>query len=57
MPTVEEMAQAHLGNVQKAIGELEAQKKQIEEEINKLVAYLNEGSSVLTNSEITSEQN
>jgi hypothetical protein len=57
MPTVEEMAQAHLGNVQKAIGELEAQKRQIEEEINKLSAYLNEGSLVLTNSEVKSENN
>lgn len=43
MPTVEEMAQAHLNNVQKAILDLENQKKQLEEEIAKLAQYLQEG--------------
>ena len=43
MPTVEEMAQSHLNNVQKAIVDLENQKKQIEEEILKLSSYLQEG--------------
>lgn len=47
MPSVKEMAQAHLGNVQKAIADLEAQKAQLDDEINKLTAYLNEGVNVL----------
>lgn len=43
MPTVQEMANAHLSNVQKAIADLESQKKNIEDEITKLSVYLNEG--------------
>lgn len=43
MPSVTEMAQAHLGNVQKAILDLEQQKVQIDEEIAKLKSYLEEG--------------
>jgi len=43
MPSVNEMAQAHLGNVQKAILDLEQQKVQIDEEIAKLKSYLQEG--------------
>ena len=44
MPTVKEMAQAHLSNVSKAIEELVVQKENIEQEIAKLTSYLNEGS-------------
>jgi len=44
MPSIKEMAQAHLGNVQKAIQELVMQKENIEKEIEKLTSYLNEGS-------------
>lgn len=47
MPTVKEMAESHLGNVQKAIGDLEAQKVQIDEEIAKLQTYLADGVKVL----------
>lgn len=43
MPTLQDMANAHLSNVQKAIVDLESQKRNIEEEINKLTVYLNEG--------------
>lgn len=47
MPTVKEMAESHLGNVQKAINDLEAQKVQIDEEIAKLQTYLADGVKVL----------
>jgi uncharacterized protein YicC (UPF0701 family) len=45
--TMKEMAEAHLGNVQKAIADLEAQKAQIDEEIARLKVYLSEGVEVL----------
>ena len=41
--SVIEMARAHLGNVQKAIADLEQQKNNIQEEINKLTTYLANG--------------
>ena len=44
MPSIKEMAQAHLSNVQKAIEDLVRQKENIEKEIEKLTSYLNEGS-------------
>lgn len=43
MPNVKEMAEAHLNNVAKAIEELVMQKQNIEQEIEKLTSYLNEG--------------
>ena len=43
MPSVTEMAEAHLGNVQKAILDLEQQKVNIEDEIKKLQSYLQQG--------------
>jgi len=43
MASLEEMAQAHLSNVQKAIVDMENQRKQIDEEITKLNTYLQEG--------------
>ena len=45
--TMKEMAEAHLGNVQKAIADLEAQKAQIDEEIARLKVYLSECVEVL----------
>ena len=56
MPSVKEMAQAHLGNVQKAIADLEAQKAQLDDEINKLTAYLNEGVNVLNSNDSNEEK-
>lgn len=53
MPTVQEMAQAHLSNVQKAIMELENQKIQVQQEIDKLKDYLEEGSQTITASNKT----
>ena len=41
--SVIEMAKAHLGNVQKAIADLEQQKNNIDEEIRKLTKYLDDG--------------
>ena len=43
MPTIFEMAQAHLSNVQKAMTDLQAQKNNVEQEIAKLTAYFEEG--------------
>lgn len=43
MPSIRDMAEAHLGNVQKAILDLETQKSNIDEEIKKLETYLQEG--------------
>jgi len=43
MASLAEMAEAHLGNVQKAILDLEGQKKQIDGEIGKLKKYLEDG--------------
>jgi hypothetical protein len=47
MPTVKEMAEAHLGNVQKAIAELEQQKLNIDNEILKLKEYFEIGKQTL----------
>jgi len=55
MPTVKEMAESHLGNVQKAITDLEAQKKQINEEITKLQSYLAEGVQTLSDGSVSEE--
>ena len=43
MASLAEMAEARLGNVQKAILDLEGQKKQIDGEIGKLKKYLEDG--------------
>ena len=43
MASLAEMAEAHLGNVQKAILDLEGQKTQIDGEIGKLKKYLEDG--------------
>jgi hypothetical protein len=47
MPSVKEMAEAHLGNVQKAILDLEQQKANIDDEIKKLESYLQQGVATL----------
>lgn len=44
-----EMAKAHLNSVQKAIVDLENQKHNIDQEINKLTEYLKQGMKELEN--------
>lgn len=43
MPTIFEMAHAHLSNIQKAITDLQSQKNNVEQEIAKLTSYFEEG--------------
>lgn len=57
MPSIKEMAEAHLGNVQKAILDLEGQKANIDEEIKKLTNYLKEGISSLNPETVTEKGN
>tara|TARA_Y100000004_G_scaffold111760_1_gene125470 strand:+ start:118 stop:282 length:165 start_codon:yes stop_codon:yes gene_type:complete len=47
MQTLHNMAQAHLGSVEKTISDLEQQKSAIELEISKLQEYLKQGLEVL----------
>lgn len=47
MQEVLEMAKAHLQNVVLKVRELENQKQLLQSEIDKLVAYLNDGSTKL----------
>lgn len=49
MQEVLEMAKAHLQNVALKIRELENQKQLLQSEIDKLVAYLNDGSTKVEN--------
>ncbi len=51
MVTLEQMAEAHLLNVQREIASLNERKTQIDGEIKRLTDYLNEGISVLKNKE------
>ena len=43
MEKIASMAEAHLGNVQKALNDLRTQKQNIENEIIKLEGYLQDG--------------
>lgn len=45
--SVEEMAQAHLTTIQKAIDELNNQKQTIEKEILRLTDYLEQGNALI----------
>jgi hypothetical protein len=47
MPSMEEMVQAHLLNVEREIKTLEERKVAIDQEIEKLQSYLNEGVDTL----------
>ena len=47
MTNVQEMAQAHLVTVQRTIQDLENQKSNIEQELQKLSVYLQEGIETL----------
>jgi len=54
MTTVEQMAEAHLQTVQKAIGDLQNQKSAIDQEISKLTEYLQRGVDELNKSRASS---
>ena len=51
MPTAEEMAKAHLVNVENQIAQLEQQKVTIDSEVARLKEYLEEGYGELTESD------
>ena len=53
MPSMAEMVEAHLMNVQREIQTLEERKVAIDAEIDKLKGYLQEGSATLTESKST----
>lgn len=50
MATIEEMAEAHLLNVQREVQKLNEQKAQIDQEISRLASYLEEGKKTLEES-------
>lgn len=50
-----DMAKAHLGNVQVALGDLLKQKEKIEQEIARLSEYLKEGESLVLNDEYVNQ--
>ena len=47
MPTMAEMVEAHLTNVQREINTLQERKAQIDAEINRLETYLKDGAETL----------
>lgn len=47
MPTMVEMVEAHLANVQREINTLQERKVQIDAEINRLETYLKDGAETL----------
>lgn len=53
MPSMAEMVEAHLMNVQREIQTLEERKVAIDAEIDKLKGYLTEGSATLTEAQST----
>lgn len=53
MPSMAEMVEAHLMNVQREIATLEERKVVIDSEIDKLKSYLSEGSATLTEAKNT----
>ena len=52
MPTMAEMVEAHLLNVQREIGNLQQKKVAIDQEIEKLSQYLEEGGETLKSSQV-----
>jgi chaperonin cofactor prefoldin len=50
MVTLEQMAEAHLLNVQREVSNLQQQKQKVDAEIEKLTNYFNEGVKVLNES-------
>lgn len=54
MANVQEMAQAHLVTIQRTIQDLEGQKANIEQELQKLSVYLQEGIEVLNGTNASS---
>lgn len=55
MASVVEMAEAHLANVQREIGNLNQRKAEVEAEIGRLTAYLEEGKVTLLGATSTQE--
>lgn len=55
MATIAEMAEAHLLNVEREINNLNARKADIDKEIDRLKAYLQEGRATLLESQSTQE--
>ena len=55
MPSLEEMAKAHLLNVEREINSLKERKVAIDQDIERLQAYLNEGVQVLVPEESNTE--
>lgn len=56
MATLKEMAQAHLLNVQQQINDLEAQKQRIDQDIQALSDYLQQGAETLDAEDSGSEE-
>ena len=56
MATLKEMAQAHLLNVQQQINDLEAQKQRIDQDIQALSDYLQQGAETLDAEDNGSEE-
>jgi prefoldin subunit 5 len=50
MVTLEQMAEAHLSNVQREIANLQEAKKKVDADIERLTQYFNEGVKVLNES-------
>jgi|694.fasta_scaffold08351_18 hypothetical protein len=55
MSTIIEMAKAHLLNIKRAIVDLEAQKENLQKEIDKLNEYFDQGMIEIENSDESSD--
>lgn len=55
MASILEMAEAHLANVEREIGNLHNNKKQIDNEIERLTGYLNEGRQAVASAKSSAE--
>jgi hypothetical protein len=55
MVTLEQMAEAHLLNVQREIANLQEAKKKVDADIERLTQYFNEGVKVLNDSKVAAE--
>lgn len=55
MASITEMAEAHLSNVQREIGNLNQRKAEIDAEISRLQTYLEEGQATLLEAKSTQE--
>jgi hypothetical protein len=55
MVTLEQMAEAHLVNVQREIGNLQEAKKKLDSDIERLTQYFNDGVKTLNDSKVSSQ--